>query len=59
MITRDLNSRAVFSVRDVATILDIGVNAAYRLVREKVIFSVRIGKQYRIPRDALERYLKQ
>ena len=44
-------------VEDLMPILDIGRNTAYDLVRCKKIRSIRIGKQLRIPKDALVEYL--
>ena len=44
-------------VEDLTSILDIGRNTAYELVRCKKIRSIRIGKQLRIPKDALVEYL--
>ena len=44
-------------VEDLMPILDIGRNTAYELVRCKKIRSIRIGKQLRIPKDALVEYL--
>ena len=44
-------------VEDLMPILDIGRNTAYELVRCGKIRSVRIGKQLRIPKDALVEYL--
>ena len=44
-------------VEDLTSILDIGRNTAYELVRCKKIRSIRIGKQLRIPKDALIDYL--
>ena len=40
-------------------ILDIGRNTAYELVRSGKIRSIRIGRQLRIPKDALQDYLAQ
>ena len=42
---------------DMMPILDIGRNTAYELVRCGTIRSIRIGKQLRIPKDALVEYL--
>ena len=42
---------------DLMPILDIGRNTAYELVRCGTIRSIRIGKQLRIPKDALVEYL--
>ena len=44
-------------VEDLMPILDIGRNTAYELVRCGTIRSIRIGKQLRIPKDALVAYL--
>ena len=38
-------------------ILGIGRNTAYELVRSGKIRSIRIGRQLRIPKDALAAYL--
>ena len=44
-------------VEDLTSILDIGRNTAYELVRCGAIRSIRIGRQLRIPKDALVEYL--
>ena len=44
-------------VEDLMPILGIGRNTAYELVRCGTIRSIRIGKQLRIPKDALVEYL--
>ena len=44
-------------VENLMPILDIGRNTAYELVRCGTIRSIRIGKQLRIPKDALVEYL--
>ena len=49
----------VLTVRELSTMLRIGINAAYRLVRSGVIHSVRVGRQYRIPRSAVDKYLSE
>lgn len=47
----------VLSVEQLAAVLGVGLNNAYQLVRSESIRSVRIGRQYKIPKDALEAYL--
>lgn len=47
----------VYSVCQVAKLLDISRNTAYRLIRSKKLRSIRIGRQIRIPRSALDDYL--
>ena len=44
-------------VEDLMPILGIGRNTAYELIRCGKIRSIRIGKQLRIPKDALVEYL--
>lgn len=47
----------VLRVEDLIPVLGIGRNTAYELVRSGQIRSLRIGQQYRIPRDAVEEFL--
>lgn len=44
-------------VEDLMPILGIGRNTAYELIRCEKIRSIRIGKQLRIPKQALIDYL--
>ena len=44
-------------VEDLMPILDIGRNTAYELIRCGKIRSIRIGRQLRIPKQALIDYL--
>ncbi len=46
-------------VGDLMPILGIGRNTAYELIRSGQIRSVRIGRQIRIPRDALLEFLRK
>ena len=46
-------------VEDLMPILAIGRNTAYELVRSGQIRSIRIGRQLRIPRDALVAFLNR
>ena len=46
-------------VEDLMPILGIGRNTAYKLVRSGQIRSVRIGRQIRIPKDAILEYLQK
>ena len=47
----------VMHVEELATLLDIGRNAAYELVRSGKIAYLRIGITIRIPREAVINYL--
>ena len=57
---RDLHELPVtLRVGDLMPILGIGRNTAYELIRSGQIRSVRIGRQIRIPRDALLEFLRK
>lgn len=45
------------SVKQVAEILAVSSNTAYYLIRSGEIHSVRVGRNYRIPLDAVIDYL--
>ena len=47
----------VIKVEDLMPILDIGRNTAYELVRCGQIRSIRVGRQLRIPRDAVIEFI--
>ena len=49
----------VMHVEDLMSILSIGRNAAYSLVRSGQIRSFRIGRCYRITKDAVKEYLEK
>ena len=49
----------VLQVEDLMTLLGIGRNTAYELVRSGQIRSVRIGRQIKIPKDALLEFLSK
>ena len=46
-------------VEELMPILGIGRNTAYELIRSGKIRSIRIGRQIRIPRDALLEFLQK
>lgn len=54
--TMDLS---VLTVKELAKVLRIGINAAYTLVQNGTIFSVKVGRQYRIPRHAVDEFLQR
>lgn len=49
----------VMSVEQLAETLQVGRNTAYSLVRSGRIKSVRVGRQIRVPRGALEAFLEE
>ena len=58
-ITSFDNLTLVLRVKDLAEILSISQNMAYALVRSGQIRSIRTGRTYRIPKDAVIEYLKK
>ena len=48
----------VLRVEDLIPILDIGRNTAYELVRSGRIRSIKVGRQIRVPRDAVVDFLQ-
>lgn len=49
----------VLTVADLQEILGIGRNMAYQLLNTGSIPAIRIGKKWRIPKDAVMHYLGQ
>lgn len=50
---------AVLTVTDLQEVLGIGRNTAYSLIRSGAVPSIKVGKKYRIPKDAVLYYLAQ
>ena len=53
------NYPPVLCVKQVAEILSISHNTAYALVRSGQIHSIRVGRSYRIPLEAVIDYLRK
>lgn len=49
----------VLHVKDLAEVLSVSQNTAYNLVRSGQIRSIRIGRAYRIPREAIDEFLRK
>lgn len=47
----------VIHVKQLAEILSISLNSAYEIVRSNQIRCIKIGRNYRIPMEAVEEYL--
>lgn len=54
-----MSNADVITVKELSTILRIGINGTYALVRTGKIKSIRVGRQFRIPRKAVLEYLGQ
>lgn len=53
------NKSDVLTVRELSKLLRIGINNAYKLIRNGTIPSVRVGRQYRIARQAVLDWLEK
>lgn len=51
------NYPPVLTVKQLSKLLHVGINTAYAIVRQGDIRSVRVGRQYRIPTQAVQEYL--
>jgi len=49
----------VLTVTELQEILSVGRNFAYALLQSGTIPSIRVGKKYRIPKEAVLHYLSQ
>ena len=49
---------AILTVDEMASVLRIGRNSAYELIRSRKIQSIMIGRCIRIPRSALEDFIR-
>ena len=49
----------VLKVEELMPVLSVGRNTAYELVRSGQISSFRVGREYRVPRDAVDVFLRK
>lgn len=49
--------KLVYTVKETANILNIGMNKAYELIEQKQIPVVRVGRKFLVPKQALEKWL--
>lgn len=47
----------VVNVNQLAEMLGIGITLAYRLVKQNIIKSIKVGRQYKIPKQNIISYL--
>ncbi len=57
--TNEKDLRLTYKVEELMPILGIGRNSAYEMVRSGQIRSFRIGRAYRIPKDAVVEFLRK
>lgn len=51
------SSSDIFTVTELSKFLKIGINTTYALLRSGKMKSLRVGRQYRIRREAVLEYL--
>ena len=49
----------VVTVKQLAEMLGIGITLAYRLVKQKTIQSIKVGREYKIPKHCVINYLEK
>lgn len=54
-----LQYNEILTPEEVGEILKIGKNTTYALLRDNKITSSKIGRNYKIPRIAIEKYIKE
>ncbi|WP_204884404.1 helix-turn-helix domain-containing protein [Pseudoflavonifractor phocaeensis] len=59
MESQSVNPQLVFTVREAAKILHLGLNKCYELVRCKRLRSIRVGKKIIIPKAAISEFLNE
>ena len=47
----------ILTVEDLCEVLNIGKNTAYRLLKNGVIKSIKIGRIYKIPKKNVKKYI--
>lgn len=53
------NMPLLLTVEEMASVLRIGRNPAYQLVKDGTIQSIRVGRSIRIPRNALIQFVER
>ena len=65
MESTDLNKvmftvyKDVVTVKQLAEMLGIGITLAYRLVKQNAIQSIKVGREYKIPKHCVINYLEK
>lgn len=47
----------VLTVEELCEVLNIGANAAYQLLKEQTVPAFRIGRRWKIPKEAVIHYI--
>ena len=53
------SEQTLISVEDLCSILKIGKNSAYKLIKSGKIQCFRIGRIWKIPKDSIDKYIDE
>lgn len=53
------NTKKLLTIPELCSLLNIGRNTAYTLIKEKKLKSFKIGNTWKIPVDSVNEYIKQ
>ena len=53
-----MSDKCIYTPKEVSEILQIGTCKTYDLIHQKIIPSIKLGRKYIIPKDALDEWLK-
>jgi|LGOV01.1.fsa_nt_gb excisionase family DNA binding protein len=53
-----MQKKCTYTPKEVAEILNLGTCKTYDLIHQNVIPSIKLGRKYIIPKEALEEWLK-
>lgn len=52
-----MDNQEIITIDEMCEILNIGKNTAYKLLKDKEISAFRIGRHWKIPKDAVNEYI--
>ena len=53
------NPKPLLTIQELCSILNIGRNTAYTLIKTKELSAFKIGNNWKIPVDSVEEYIKK
>ena len=53
------NTKDILTIKDLQKLLHIGRNTALRLVQDGEIEGIKVGRQWRVTRESVGRYIKR
>lgn len=59
MNTSTNSEQILISIEELCSILKIGKNSAYKLIKSGKIKCFRIGRVWKIPKDSIDKYIRE